>query len=133
MECILGEGVMKCWGLLRTPNCRTHASSPNSFSESAHLCFRTYMFSASSHTNGLSTSPRITAIPATHRLADSGSRLNGEPYSGHVVHRMLILNHPATPDEHTKHLDQVLPSHTLCHIGFVGKKEVYSSNHNSPR
>jgi len=57
----------------------------------------------------------------------------GEPHSGHVLTTMLSLEHPAMPDEHTKNLNQVSQSHSLCHIGFFGKKEVYSSNHNSPR
>jgi hypothetical protein len=91
------------------------------------------MFPANSHTNDLSTSPRIRAMPATHRLAVRGSRFNGEPHSGHVVNGILVLDHPVTPDEHSKHLDQVSPSHILYHIGFVRKKEVYSSNHSSPR
>lgn len=52
--------------------------------------------------------------------------LNGEPHSGHVFNKMWSFEHPTMPNEHTKHLNQVVQSHSLCHIGFVESEEVYS-------
>jgi hypothetical protein len=118
----------KCW--IRCENTQTLNGLPivglmhrlpNPFSEPTLLCSDKYMVPAG----------RLQTDSLPPALASQQSP-NGEPHSGHVLNTMWSFEHPKMPDEHTKHLNQVVQSHSLCHIGCVESEEVYSNRPNSP-
>jgi len=106
---------------------------PTPFSESTWLCSQPYMLPAG-RLQIDSLPPALASqqctLPTCWLSVAVGLKEETE-FRTHIDHNV----EPRAPGnaKHTKHLYQVSQSHRLCHIGFVGKKDIYSSNHNSPR